>query len=142
MSTRCNIIIKERYFNNIYLYHHTDGNPGGVGSVLYELCKKCNEKGCCINGPMLANRLVKKGVVLVDRDGKVVDTDDRYEITSCIHGDIDYLYEIRIVENVSGHTHLSVTAYDARDENHKVNISKKRVVAIPYSDDDPLHVQI
>lgn len=32
MSTRCNIIIKDRGDRRIYLYHHHDGYPEGVGS--------------------------------------------------------------------------------------------------------------
>ena len=143
MSTRCNIIIRQRYYKDIYLYHHSDGGPACVGSVLFELCKKSNEKGLCLNNMTLANMLVKRGVTLVDKEGQIVKIDDKYEITSDIHGDIDYLYTIDILyDNVYGYTELSIMAYYVKDEDYKVNLDKKRAVIIPYSDDDPLHVQI
>lgn len=78
MSTRCNIIIKREGYNDIILYHHHDGYPQGVGYYLHSRLKKI--KGWWYECD-IANNLVK-------------DTKDEYEITSCIHGDIDYLYTI------------------------------------------------
>lgn len=78
MSTRCNIVIKHKGYNDIILYHHHDGYPQGVGYDLHSRLKKI--EGCWYETD-IANGLVK-------------DAEDEYEITSCIHGDIDYLYTI------------------------------------------------
>ena len=82
MSTRCNILVKERGYNDIILYHHHDGYPEGVGADLVERFKeKFAKKDDYIFGIVVANQLVK-------------DLDDEYEVTHCIHGDIEYLYTI------------------------------------------------
>lgn len=78
MSTRCNILIKHTGYNDIILYHHHDGYPQGVGYDLHCRLKKIEGRWYETD---IANNLVK-------------DTEDEYEITSCIHGDIDYLYTI------------------------------------------------
>lgn len=80
MSTRCNIVLKtgRRFFKDIYLYHHHDGYPEGVGADLVERLKD-HFTGLRVED--IANKLVK-------------DLDDEYEITTCLHGDIEYLYVI------------------------------------------------
>ena len=78
MSTRCNVIIKRKGYQDIILYHHFDGYPQGVGYDLHCRLKKINGNWYECD---IANNLVK-------------DKEDDYEITSCIHGDIDYLYTI------------------------------------------------
>lgn len=80
MSTRCNIVLKtgKRFFKDIILYHHHDGYPEGVGADLVERLKD-HFTGLRVED--IANKLVK-------------DLDDEYEITTCIHGDIEYLYII------------------------------------------------
>lgn len=79
MSTRCNIIIKDKR-GKIYLYHHHDGYPEGVGSDLFERLKVLF-LNTYLYKTSLANFLVK-------------DTNDEYNITDSIHGDIDFLYTI------------------------------------------------
>lgn len=78
MSTRCNIIVKRKGYQDIILYHHHDGYPSGVGYDLYSRLEQIEGHWYECD---IANSLVK-------------DLDDEYEITSCIHGDIDYLYTI------------------------------------------------
>ena len=80
MSTRCNIVLKtgRRFFKDIYLYHHHDGYPEGVGADLVNRLKD-HFTGATVED--IANKLVK-------------DLDDEYEITTCLHGDIEYLYVI------------------------------------------------
>ena len=82
MSTRCNILVKEKGYKDIILYHHHDGYPEGVGADLVERFKELfGRKGNYIFAIILANQLVK-------------DSEDEYEVTHCIHGDIEYLYTI------------------------------------------------
>lgn len=82
MSTRCNILVKDKGYNDIILYHHQDGYPEGVGADLVERFKELfSRKGNYIFAIVLANKLIK-------------DSEDEYEVTNCIHGDIEYLYTI------------------------------------------------
>jgi len=81
MSTRCNIILKDDK-HQVILYHHCDGYPEGVGAYLYKGfhetltgCKHIYLDDC-------VNSLLKD------------EKDSSYEWTECIHGDIEYLYEI------------------------------------------------
>lgn len=83
MSTRCNIIITGyARESKIYLYHHSDGYPSGVGADLAEflnenVCKK-HEKWYSEG---IATKLVKRA-------------DARYECSMGLHSDIEYLYVI------------------------------------------------
>lgn len=77
MSTRCHIVVKEKAFDNIYIYHHCDGYPDGVGSELAEALKT-------YTGPWNAPSITKF----------IESIDDQYEVDSDIHGDEDYIYEI------------------------------------------------
>lgn len=86
MSTRCNIIIKDRWNRRVYLYHHCDGYPEGVGADLKEYLSKwadwqIRQHGLCD----IPNKLVKDNAGLNDKS---------YEITAGLHGDIDYCYVI------------------------------------------------
>ena len=85
MSTRCHIRIKEGE-EQFQLYHHHDGYPEGVGAELKKYLATKNHNGSWY-ADEIANELVK---------GKLV-ADDEYEITSCIHGDEEYVYVIDCV---------------------------------------------
>lgn len=76
MSTRCNIVLKSGDMK-VYLYHHMDGYPSGVGAYLKQLIKDCD--WCILDW---VNYLVKNK------------EDDGYEFTDGIHGDIEYCYVI------------------------------------------------
>lgn len=80
MSTRCNVIVKTK-FDKIWLYHHHDGYPEGVGQDLVNRFKEKFEKDEKIWWSDVVNALVK-------------DTKDNYEVTDGEHGDIEYLYTI------------------------------------------------
>lgn len=82
MSTRCNIMIEREGYFPVILYHHHDGYPQGVGYDLHTRLK--NIEGGWYQQE-IANSLVK-------------DLNDEYEITSCVHGDIEYLYVINCKE--------------------------------------------
>lgn len=86
MSTRCNIIIKDRWNRRVILYHHFDGYPEGVGADLKKYLSKWESWQIRSHGMRyIANELVKNTAGL---------NDDGYEITAGIHGDIEYLYVI------------------------------------------------
>lgn len=80
MSTRCNVIVKTK-FDKIWLYHHHDGYPEGVGQDLINRFKDKFEKTGQIWWSDIINELVK-------------DQNDEYEVTNGEHGDIEYLYTI------------------------------------------------
>lgn len=83
MSTRCNIIVKDRFNNRIYLYHHHDGYPEGVGADLKKFFEQYQKWQIQQHGVLLANKLVKNTAGL---------DDGGYEITTGLHEDIEYLY--------------------------------------------------
>lgn len=79
MSTRCNIVIKKGE-DTLYLYHHFDGYPEGVGAELLDL------------RDMLKSDMTPQDVhySLVYLYG------DEYELTDKLHGDIEYVYFIKL----------------------------------------------
>lgn len=84
MSTRCNIKLIEKD-RTIWLYHHHDGYPRYLGAFLltkYHNTFQNNDRYIDIYD--IANELIK--------DSK----DDEFELTSGMHGDIEYLYEIDV----------------------------------------------
>ena len=86
MSTRCNIIIKDRWDRRIYLYHHHDGYPEGVGSDLKKYLSQFKDWQFRQHGAWkFANDLVKNKAGL---------DDDKYEVSMGLHSDIDYCYVI------------------------------------------------
>ena len=88
MSTRCNIIIKDRR-DRIILYHHHDGYPSGVGSDLKKFLATFQDWQIRQHGHWkITNDLVKNNAGL---------NDDEYEISPRLHGDIDYCYVINCV---------------------------------------------
>ena len=80
MSTRCNVIVKDK-FDRIWLYHHHDGYPEGVGQDLVNRFKEKFEKNEKIWWSDIVNKLVK-------------DQNDEYEISDGEHSDIKYCYTI------------------------------------------------
>ena len=79
MSTRCNIIIKNKW-DKFFIYRHCDGYPQVAGKDLIKRFKdKINQDYIWITD--FVNELVK-------------DKNNDYEITDSVHGDIKYLYTI------------------------------------------------
>lgn len=79
MSTRAHIRIVERH-ETFMLYHHHDGYPEGIGRDLKQFL---NAKKWWY-ADEIANDLIKQRSI----------EDDEYEITSCVHGDEEYIYVI------------------------------------------------
>lgn len=83
MSTRCNIIVRDGK-RQYTLYHHCDGYPEGVG---LDLWNRFSEKlgNSRYDAVDVVNELLK------DKE------DDGYELTRGLHCDIEYLYEIDLM---------------------------------------------
>lgn len=85
MSTRCNIKVFDNN-HEVMLYHHCDGYPEYVGKNLFEkFGEKLKNKDCYLYVDDIVNGLIK------DKE------DDGYEWTTGLHGDIEYLYEIDLI---------------------------------------------
>ena len=94
MSTRCNIIVKDETGNRIYLYHHSDGYPEGVGTDLAHWAKTRNWGKYCNSAHHIATALLK------GLPSPFYGYEDRdYELTSGLHGDIDYFYIVNLYSN-------------------------------------------
>lgn len=102
MSTRCNIKIvqadAEGHIDHkcapIWLYHHHDGYPEGVGRELTKVAEQMFYRACDY-----ANRLMRMDEpIYSDANTKM----NEFEITRGQHGDIDYLYEVTVPYPASG----------------------------------------
>lgn len=81
MSTRATIKVISKGENPVWIYHHCDGYPEGVGEELKEILKN-----------------ISKYVDMYDIANKIIQHQDRfgyqYELTPCQHGDEEYGYLI------------------------------------------------
>lgn len=110
MSTRANIVIKDKY-DKLFFYRHSDGYPSGVEETLTKLMSFLQTGKLRNNASQFAGWLILLGAieygaipaftknesgygdmdtVEVPKDWKV----GAYEPTTGIHGDIQYLYVI------------------------------------------------
>ncbi len=99
MSTRACIKIRERVKTNdsdngwveciIYLYHHCDGYPEGVGKDLKKYLAEVVSKWAWWSPEDIATSLVRGAIK--DNEGNA---DMGYEVAICEHGDCEYGYEI------------------------------------------------
>lgn len=93
MSTRSVVIVKENN-EETWIYHHHDGYPSGVGLDLVQRLKRLEEEFNSESIPTFLRREVESRDIV---NNLIKDTEDEYEFTNCIHGDIDYLY---VIENL------------------------------------------
>lgn len=83
MSTRCNIYIHDcRNNSSLWIYHHHDGYPEGVGKQLKDFLSNEN------------NRILSPDDML---DGLIYIYGTGYEKTEHQHGDVSYRYDIEIM---------------------------------------------
>lgn len=102
MSTRCNIIVMTE--DKIHqFYHHCDGYPEGVGLELVataQVAELITEYHYANFNRIYSDKLSQNFFELL---GKMNQYEDEGEIPlitrSMIHGDIDYLYIVRIKED-------------------------------------------
>lgn len=116
MSTRCCIIVKERYGSRFILYHHQDGYPEGVGvSLRKALDTKTGDtftRGTF--GHYLVNDLIKDQLGLNDKE---------WEITDALHTDIEFLYVVNFRTKT-----LRCYAVDWDDHTPDYHIDFKKVI--------------
>ena len=122
MSTRSNIIITDRGARH-FLYHHHDGYPEGVGVQLQKCAKQWFDKYSFPWASLIANKLIKDEMGLNDKE---------YEITTDVHGDIDYLY----VVNIKART-IRCYAVRGYDETLSEIARRENLVSIPEWDGTP-----
>lgn len=122
MSTRCNIIIKDRYNERVVLYHHHDRYPEGVGHDLRGFLDKKFKSGYWFPYSFgLANSLIKNKCGMFDEE---------YEITPSVHTDIEYLYVVNLKCK-------SVRCYNVEwgEEDLKKIVNRRNLVSIPEFED-------
>ena len=91
MSTRCNVIVKDCTIQNgvkkenwqVKLYHHHDGYPEGVGKDLTNFINKLEDDFYVED---VVNGLLKN------------EKDKGYKWCNSLHGDIEYLYTIEMID--------------------------------------------
>lgn len=107
MSTRATIIIRQKdvddesKYNEIRLYHHSDGYPDGIGADLKDYLKNHNDCadpkfGVIWDGEIIATELVRGKCMTneyTDGSGRTF-PDMGYECALCQHGDEEFGYII------------------------------------------------
>ena len=84
MSTRCNIRVYDcRDKSSLWIYHHHDGYPAGVGKELEQFLSSGGNRLLSPNKMFKALRYIYG---------------EEYKATSRRHGDISYMYDIEINE--------------------------------------------
>lgn len=118
MSTRTNVLIKTPE-QTIYLYRHCDGYPEVTGRNLKEIINK-KHWDCCD----LATYLIQY------HERLKWSSEDYYpyELTYCIHGDIEFLYVIEILKDATKLTAYAVHGFDRCAEDI---IKPENIVDIP-----------
>lgn len=90
MATRSNIVIKSGK-QKTYLYHHYDGYPEGVGADLQQFLEGRGNKAMDADDIQKSILDGIKGNLGRDYEGGI---DKKYEKTTGIHGDVEYVYTI------------------------------------------------
>ena len=98
MSTRATIRVEDNEGEGLWIYHHCDGYPQGVGEELKELLVKVGKYADIYD---VANYLFKYGKKYGD-----------YELTSDLHGDSEFVYNIDM-----GSRTLECYAYPFEEED-------------------------
>jgi hypothetical protein len=106
MSTRANVVIKDKY-NTLWFYRHSDGYPKGTLPTLNKFLDLVKEGKIRSNASQSAGWLIVIGALESHTDFNVKSPYDlspedwkvgAYEPTTGQHGDIEYLYTIDLDE--------------------------------------------
>jgi hypothetical protein len=103
MSTRCNIVIKEGK-DKLIFYKHSDGYPEGTLPLLNEFLDGVKSGKFRDNVVQSAGHLILLGAKNMALDfGGTIPAGYQWKVgsiepTTCIHGDIQYLYTIDLVK--------------------------------------------
>lgn len=99
MSTRCNVVIKDSFGDELIFYRHSDGYPEGVKDSLNEFLNMVKSGEIRDNVVQASGHLILIGHREYKKDGLLDSNYMRwkvgaYEPTTQIHEDIEYLYTI------------------------------------------------
>lgn len=96
MSTRCTIKVIENKDDAqpMWIYHHHDGYPKGVGEQLKNYLKEKKRGLFYWNKCVIVNDIVKNGISYPN----CIDIDKHFEITDGQHGNEEYGYVINTEE--------------------------------------------
>lgn len=89
MSTRTNVYI-EFGKTRLFIYRHCDGYPAGAGADLAEKLAAAVFNADKVAGRGVAGRFVQQLLAARYDDGAAV-----YEVTTALHGDIEWLYAFK-----------------------------------------------
>lgn len=115
MSTRTNIII-EYGQTSIYLYRHHDGYLAETGANIHRVLSAHKKRSILQTTDILKDFLDQSYPSTKYRNSQPI-----YEITNSVHGDIEFLYRIKMdgetikIQYVSGYSDL-----DQKIENSKI----------------------
>lgn len=126
MSTRANIVIKDSYSHQIF-YRHSDGYPEGTSDTLNMFLNWVKTGKIRNNTGQAAGWLIVIGALEYGTINESILTTGpsdwkvgAYEVTDCIHGDIEYLYIIDLdAKTCTTHTNDFDNVY-AKAVNKKV----------------------
>lgn len=97
MSTRANVKITQNGGDTtIWLYHHHDGYPRGLGASMIETLREMGvgDDRRWFDAFTIATHLLKTDEPLYS--GGECEKKNEFELTNAMHGDIEYLYTINI----------------------------------------------
>lgn len=131
MSTRANVIIKDRW-SQIYFYRHSDGYPSGVEPTLKKFVEAVNRGKLRKDAMQSSGWLIILGAEEYETNTDLNNLDDNlrgwkvgaYEPTDNIHGDIEYLYIIDLERNP-----VECYVLDDNFENWKEALEKKEFMS-------------
>lgn len=133
MSTRSNVVLTAAE-NQIILYRHWDGYPEATGSDLWQELQYYALNHMSGKNPYLQAedyfQLILVRLLSVRNEDSEHPRPD-YEITSSIHGDIEYLYWVNFDSHATdrermitiGHRHLSINADQRTRDRIELDIS-------------------
>lgn len=109
MSTRANIVVKDKY-DKLYFYRHSDGYPDGAMPVLKTFMKWLKEGRIRNNVGQASGWLIKLGSEEYKVGNEPGPLSDIYgwkagsmEPTTCIHDDVEHVYVIDLEKKTLKH---------------------------------------
>ena len=101
MSTRCNVVVKDKHGQELWFYRHGDGNPESVLPSLQPLIDKVNDGTLRGNLVQFSGWIIKQGIdeykELREKYPEMYGWKvGAYEPTTGQHGDIEHLYTIEL----------------------------------------------
>ena len=143
MSTRANIVIRDDCGSELWFYRHSDGYPTGALPTLRKFCKWVDE------GRIRANACQSAGWLILLGHHEYADANlnvsfpptnepnsvygwkvGAYEPTEGLHEDVEYLYEIMLIDSLShGEAELTVRAvkgWENQELSKAIKVGKQK----------------